>query len=133
MRLSAQTVTASCGGNSNLHETLGCTGVIKSPFPAGHSQGMVCIFNAETARRRNESLSLSLSLVLSLQLRRGASSLPCPCLSKLSFRPPSYTLALSALAKPASQPASPWINATFTVLDVASPTTTVIPRVTGRL
>ncbi|EFN71158.1 hypothetical protein EAG_05395 [Camponotus floridanus] len=38
MRLSAQTVAVLCGGNSNLHETLGCTGVIKSPFPAGRSQ-----------------------------------------------------------------------------------------------
>lgn len=31
-------VAPSCNGNSKLHETLGCTVVIKSPFPAGRSQ-----------------------------------------------------------------------------------------------
>lgn len=57
-----------------------------------------------------------------------------PCLSKFALYPATLSTSLYlALSVLASQPASPWINATFTVLDVASPTTTVIPRVTGRL
>lgn len=131
MRLSAQTVVVLCGGNSNLHETLGCTGVIKSPFPAGRSQ--VGWYAYLMPRRHVEGTKGS---------RPGAFASLCPAVSSLRIFLSSVSIPwLLTLTRALSrtlgtrQPVrlSPWINATFTVLDVASPTTTVIPRVTGRL